>query len=210
MFNLLVLFDCGDFLFFIFILYRYAILSSADTTCNSSTSTSIQTNTINAALVVTLIISTSVLLYCIFFGTALLNLFNTQTEYSVLSSPLISDQADSSSTGSQSRLTGIERVRNDGNYGTSADTDEGRGGGRSSSNNNNKYENVFFHTLMMLFACYGAMVLTSWDTTDSPITSTATTNTAVSTESMWLKIVSQWVFLLTYYRTMQLAYYENS
>jgi len=162
------------------------------------------------ALIVTLIVSTTILLYCVFFGTALFNLFSTQSEYSVLSSPLIHDQADNGSSSSGSRLTGIERMRNDGDYGTDGG---GRGGntsnnGGSGSSSGTKREIIFFHALMMLVSCYGAMILTNWGASDD--STNPATSSAIASESMWLIVVSQWVFLLTFYRTIQLAYYENS
>ena len=138
---------------------------------SSATTTHPDNAASSTALIVTLIISSTILLYCVFFGSALLNLFSTRSEYSVLSSPLMNshDQVDSNTAGSQSRLTGIERVRSDGDYGSSADGNRNGGNGSNSSDGGSsgtKRENVFFHALMMLVACYGAMVLTSWSVSD--------------------------------------------
>ncbi len=36
------------------------------------------------------------------------------------------------------------------------------------------------------------------------------TSAATSSESMWLKIVSQWIFLILYLRVLQVAYNNNT
>lgn len=182
--------------------FRYAVVSSPDSACNASANATADT----AAFAITLMVSSATLLYCVFFGTAILNVFNTQTEYSVLSSSLLSghEESDASASQSQSRLTGIERPRTGGDYGT-RDTGNDRGGDAGSGGT--KHEIVFFHALMMLVACYGSMALTNWGAADG---STLAASAVTASQSLWLKIVSQWIFLLIFCRTLQLAYYENS
>jgi hypothetical protein len=68
-------------------------------------------------------------------------------------------------------------------------------------------ERGFFHVMMVLVASYAAMILTNWGTSDGASVSEA--SHSISNESMWLKIVSQWVFLILYCRILQVAY-ENS
>lgn len=169
--------------------FRYAVISSPDSACNASANATADTAA-TAALVVTLMVSSATLLYCVFFGTAILNIFNTQAEYSVLSSSLLSghEESDASASQSQSRLTGIERPRAGGDYGT-RDTGNDRGGDAGSGGT--KHEIVFFHALMMLVACYGAMLLTNWGAADG---STLAASAATASQSLWLKIVSQWIF----------------
>lgn len=68
-------------------------------------------------------------------------------------------------------------------------------------------ERGFFHIVMVLVVSYAAMILTNWGTSDGA--SVAEANHSISNESLWLKIVSQWVFLILYCRILQVAY-ENS
>jgi len=57
-------------------------------------------------------------------------------------------------------------------------------------------KNYFFHFVMAMGAMYMAMVLTNWGKSSSDPTSN--TNTGISTESMWIKISSQWLAYLIY------------
>lgn len=68
-------------------------------------------------------------------------------------------------------------------------------------------ERSFFHLLMILVCCYATMILTNWGNTDgSPVSSGDHTR---ANESMWLKIVSQWLFLIFYCRVLQVSYEDN-
>ena len=53
-----------------------------------------------------------------------------------------------------------------------------------------------FHLLMALAGAYMAMAITNWGSTDG--TPDAYSGTTVGTESMWLKIVAQWLTMILY------------
>jgi hypothetical protein len=70
-------------------------------------------------------------------------------------------------------------------------------------------ERMFFHVLMALASCYGGMVLTSWGRTTGEPESFGLSG-ASGNESMWLKLVSLWLFYLMYYKALHLAYLKQS
>ena len=70
------------------------------------------------------------------------------------------------------------------------------------------YERVFFHILMVLLVCYCNMILTNWGKANGAPEGYGSDR--VANESMWLKILSQWVFLLLQCRALWVAYQENS
>jgi hypothetical protein len=53
------------------------------------------------------------------------------------------------------------------------------------------------------------MILTNWGKTNGSPAAGGGDNSA-SFESMWLKIISQWVFLGLYWRVLHVAYQNNS
>jgi len=56
-------------------------------------------------------------------------------------------------------------------------------------------KNYFFHFVMAMGCMYMAMILTNWGKSTG---SDSNTNTGISTESMWIKISSQWLAYLLY------------
>lgn len=70
------------------------------------------------------------------------------------------------------------------------------------------HERVFFHVLMILLICYTTMILTSWGKTNGEPEGYGSNR--VGNESMWLKILSQWVFIALQCRALWVAYQENS
>ena len=62
----------------------------------------------------------------------------------------------------------------------------------------------------MQVSCYGAMILTNWGKTNGAPQEGSGSNASTGDESMWLKIVSQWVFLMLYIRVLQVAYNNNT
>jgi hypothetical protein len=54
------------------------------------------------------------------------------------------------------------------------------------------------------------MILTNWGKTNGAPTSGGNGSDAQALESMWLKIVAQWVFLVLYCRVLQVSYAGNS
>ena len=67
-------------------------------------------------------------------------------------------------------------------------------------------ERMFFHGLMMIASCYGAMVLTNWGKSDGSPEGIGNAEKYAGSSSMWLKIISQWVFLAIYFKALHASY----
>jgi hypothetical protein len=65
-------------------------------------------------------------------------------------------------------------------------------------------ERSFYHVLLLIASCFSTMILTSWGNTDGTPEGYGTTSTG--TESMWLKISSQWVLLILYCMMLKVSY----
>ena len=63
---------------------------------------------------------------------------------------------------------------------------------------------------MMIASCYGATILTSWGKSDGSPESVGNVETYAGATSMWLKIISQWVFVLIYGKALHAAYVTNN
>jgi hypothetical protein len=61
---------------------------------------------------------------------------------------------------------------------------------------------------MMMVSCYGAMILTNWGKAHGGPEGYGSDKTPLM--SMWLKILSQWVFLAMQWRVLYVAYTDNS
>ena len=59
---------------------------------------------------------------------------------------------------------------------------------------------------MMVASCYGAMVLTNWGKTDGSPEGVDNGEQYAGNTSMWLKILSQWVFLGIYFKALHASY----
>lgn len=93
---------------------------------------------------------------------------------------------------------------------TAATTEEGGSGGAAASGGGMSAAEVvesqfiwIFHLLMALAGCYMAMAITNWGNGNGVPESSDTT---VGVESMWLKIVSQWLCILLFLATMWAPY----
>jgi hypothetical protein len=75
-------------------------------------------------------------------------------------------------------------------------------------NSGTGHERVFFHILMMMVSCYGAMILTNWGKPYGEPEGSGSDKTPLM--SMWLKILSQWLFLAMQWRVLYVAYSDNS
>ena len=65
---------------------------------------------------------------------------------------------------------------------------------------------------MALISCYAAMILTNWgipNGSDMNNSLTCANCKRADDVSMWLKIISQWVLLLLYFKVLHVAYTEN-
>jgi len=72
------------------------------------------------------------------------------------------------------------------------------------------HERCFFHILMILVACYAAMVLTKWGRSNgAPEETSMAEGLNTGSESLWLKIVAQWVCGILYFKVLHVAYIDN-
>jgi hypothetical protein len=69
------------------------------------------------------------------------------------------------------------------------------------------YERVLFHIFILIASSYGAMVLTQWGSPSGDDVSSPTAK-RIAQESLWLKIISQWIFLVLYLRALYVAYMD--
>jgi Serine incorporator (Serinc) len=155
-------------------------------------------------------VSFLVLVYCVANGTIILNIFSTE------------GQGVMQSYAAARELKNV--VDNDNNKGIFTLRDTNReplspsavAGGSSSSvptadsTSGTFHERLFFHLLMVFFCSYAAMIMTSWGNTDGSPDASLVSGGSKATESMWLKISSQWVFLLLYAKILHTAYLDNT
>jgi len=180
----------------------YALSSSNDVGCNPYAAVNSSPST-KASVVIITLISCAVLLFCVCFGSEILTIFNPNGE--ALLSDRSSDLEVILVSGNQ-RKSG-ERVKSaklpytDSDSPDNKDDDEQDEKLGQESGVDTPQERLFFHTLMALVSAYFGMVLTSWGSTDGSPEISSKNN-----ESLWLKIVSQWVFLLLYFKTLHAAY----
>eukprot|EP00286_Rhodomonas_abbreviata_P020930 CAMPEP_0181297978 /NCGR_PEP_ID=MMETSP1101-20121128/5537_1 /TAXON_ID=46948 /ORGANISM="Rhodomonas abbreviata, Strain Caron Lab Isolate" /LENGTH=229 /DNA_ID=CAMNT_0023402969 /DNA_START=623 /DNA_END=1309 /DNA_ORIENTATION=- len=180
---------CMMFAYSVFMCW-YALLSSPKESCNP-TADSVGGSQ-DVGIVVVSIVSMVILLYCVFNGSTILNIFNPNGEGVMMSY--------SSNQGTNSELASV--VTGGATDGDSSERGERRSANKddSSANNNDNeassgtpHERVLYHVIMILVACYGAMILTNWGKTNgSPAQGDGGGDDATSNESMWLKILSQW------------------
>jgi hypothetical protein len=186
----------------------YALLSHPDEECNP-TANSIGGDQ-NGAMVVVCVVTFSILLYCVGNGTKILNIFNPNGEGVMMSyqdNPTSGYRANLHATlrGEQAPTTNQPVASNDAENNVTSDTSNAANVPDSSGT---AHERFFFHIIMLLATCYGAMILTSWGQTNGAPASEGSGRQ--QHESMWLIIVSQWVFLLLYVRVLQVSYNNNA
>lgn len=177
----------------------YALLSSPDEECNPSADTNSSNKT--TSLVVIALVTGAVLLYCVVNGTLILNIFNTEGEGVMVGQHARPGQkSDNFSAAGGGGVTTSQPldVESPGNSGNSGIQQESSGTG---------HEIVFFHVMMMLVSCYGAMMLTNWGKPDG--TPEGDGGNTVPLMSMWLKILSQWAFLAMQCRALYVAYFDT-
>ena len=59
---------------------------------------------------------------------------------------------------------------------------------------------------MVLLSCYGAMILTGWGRSNGVPDALIYGSSVTANESMWFKIISQWLFLLMQLKALHVAY----
>ena len=170
-------------------------------------------------------------MYCISYGSAILNIFNPEAQGGVL----VSQQHNyAASRELKSVFAGEDKVSaalRDGNPSLSQPLSPTNPNNNPSNNppghpiadihsssSGTAAERVYFHLLLVMFCCYTAMILTSWGNTDGSPDSTSTLASKTTgnsngmtraEESMWIKITSEWVFLLLYMKVLHAAYIDN-
>eukprot|EP00600_Ochromonadales_sp_CCMP1393_P004491 CAMPEP_0174966880 /NCGR_PEP_ID=MMETSP0004_2-20121128/7277_1 /TAXON_ID=420556 /ORGANISM="Ochromonas sp., Strain CCMP1393" /LENGTH=444 /DNA_ID=CAMNT_0016215957 /DNA_START=40 /DNA_END=1374 /DNA_ORIENTATION=+ len=194
---------CMMFAYSVFMCW-YALLSSPDDQCNPSADSTAGSQ--DAAVVVVSIVSLVVLMYCVMNGTTILNIFNPQGE-----GVMMSYTAQSANRKEMNNvLTGESGggVESGSAAARSSEESRARKEGDGEDESGTPHERVLYHVIMILVACYGAMILTNWGKTNGGPPEGPGEN-ATSQESMWLKIISQWIFLGLYWRVLQVAYNNN-
>jgi hypothetical protein len=180
----------------------YALSSSNDVGCNPYAAVNSSPSN-KASVIIITVMSCAILLFCVCFGSEILTIFNPNGE--ALLSDRSSDLEVILVSGSQ-RKSG-ERVKStklsytDRDSPDNKDDDDQDEKLAQESGVDTPQERIFFHILMALVSAYLGMVLTSWGSTDGSPEISSKNN-----ESLWLKIVSQWVFLLLYFKTLHAAY----
>lgn len=184
----------------------YALLSSSSEDCNPDAYTNDGEK--ETAMIIISCITFVILLYCAVNGTKVLNIFNPEGE------GVMMGQIGTGSLGTDLSPAATE----EGRAPTAVPTDSPR-----SSNSGDMYtggsdfvnessgtvhERVFFHVLMMLTSCYCAMLFTNWGKANGLPEGYGSSHVEADM-SLWLKILSQWVFLAMQCRVLWVAYKDD-
>jgi hypothetical protein len=197
---------CIVFAYSVFMCW-YALLNNPDESCNPTA------NSVNGAqnggIIIVAIVSMVILLYCVVNGTKILNIFNPEGEGVMMS---YTTNGNGNRAEMEAVLTGSSTAPPVTSQPSSAplETTQKDGDGAAAAQENSSgtaHERAFFHVILLLISCYGAMILTSWGSTNGAPASNGSGRSG--NESMWLIIVSQWIFLLLYIRVLQVSYQNN-
>lgn len=184
----------------------YALLSSPEEGCNPTYDNN-GGNKQKTALTVVIVVTIVVLLYCSYFGTIILNAFSPEGESAM-------QYGNKASAGSNSPQ--LNDVLTTDTRGAGDEAESGKGSfnhhnsvaaDSSEESSGTPYERVFFHVLMVLLVCYCNMILTDWGKSNGAPDGYGSDR--VGAESMWLKILSQWVFIVLQCRALWVAYQDN-
>lgn len=191
----------------------YALLSSPDSGCNP-TAMDNEGYQWRVSITVLVCISFVVLMYCVVNGTVILNIFNPEgqgvmasyqmSSGSTLTKSLTSKDKPSGGTDSPSESNGL--TTNEETSRPSRVESQGSDGSPK-EDSGSPHERLFFHVLMIFFIIYATMMLTNWGKVNGNVPGAG--SSTVSNESLWFKVISQWVFIGMYLRILQLAYQEN-
>eukprot|EP01006_Ploeotia_vitrea_P028313 TRINITY_DN61029_c0_g1_i1.p1 TRINITY_DN61029_c0_g1~~TRINITY_DN61029_c0_g1_i1.p1 ORF type:complete len:462 (+),score=-49.82 TRINITY_DN61029_c0_g1_i1:93-1478(+) len=196
----------------------YALLSSPVKSCNPTADHN-KGHQWQVSIIVMVVITFVILMYCVVNGTVILNLFNVEGEGVMqyqMSSSTKPKPKSSLTTGLTDGTTGenkglntkdnesgnAERTSNSGN----PDAESGNGG-EIEEESGTPQERVFFHILMIFFIIYCTMMLTNWGRTNGNVPGAG--DEAIANESMWFKILCQWAFIAMYCKALHVAYLEN-
>ena len=147
----------------------YALLSCPQGSCNPFASVN-NGRAKDSSIIIIVIITCSVLLYCVANGTRIMDVFNPEGQGVLQQSSQLSMPNELSAVLTDSEAPAATNLNIDKKESGSDNSDTGLTaagaaiGGEQSSGT--PPERAFFHVLMLLAACYGAMVLTSWGRTD--------------------------------------------
>jgi len=187
----------------------YSLLSNSNNNCNPYITNQ---TVMDTSMGIIIGISMIILLYCVAHGSTILNIFNPQGN-GVMMESYTQDTPMGQPINSNLHV-GLER---DEHVPTSVAMDRTPFSPLSPLSttthsavmrySGTAHERVIFHIFMILASCYGAMILTHWISSDGSIVSEL--GRRVADESMWLKILSQWIFLALYLRALYVAYSEN-
>eukprot|EP01033_Poteriospumella_lacustris_P017782 gene17782-12737_t len=195
----------------------YALLSHPDEDCNPTADSN--NGQQNGAMAVVCVVSFVILIYCVSNGTKILNIFNPNGEGVMMSyqdNPTSGYRANLHNTLRGDNVTTTQPASGDAESNQVASTTDSGVAGSSSADgaangpdsSGTAHERFFFHVLLFLATCYCTMILTSWGQTNGA--PAAEGSGRQQRESMWLIIVSQWVFLLLYIRVLQVSYNNNA
>jgi len=204
-----VLTPCVMFAYATFAVW-YALLSCPELECNPS-SVLADSGPKKAALGIVCGMSLVILLFCVANGARILQIFSVsgegvlETSYGGYGTNPV--RANGSLDGV---LTGEGKTKKATEIGHTIERDPAGAGDDAPVNDPGPNstggwkERMFFHVLMALASCYAGMVLTSWGRTNGSPESVGDYS-AAGAESMWLKLVSLWIFFLMYYKALHLA-----
>lgn len=183
----------------------YALLSSPDENCNPDANTNEGDK--ETAMIIISCITFVILLYCAGNGTKVLNIFNPEGE------GVIMGQMGTGTLGTELSPS-VEEGKGAAPVPTgspgSSEGDEMFTGGSDfvTESSGTVHERVFFHILMMLTSCYCAMLFTNWGRANGLPEGEGSSHVEADM-SMWLKILSQWVFLAMQCRVLWVAYQDD-
>jgi len=185
----------------------YALLSSPDEDCNPDANTN-DGEKENAMIIIS-VITFVILLYCAGNGTKVLNIFNPEGE-GVIMSQIGTGTLGTELSPKPDAEEGRASVPTDSPGSSEGDDNDAYTGGSDFVNESSgtTHERVFFHILMMLTSCYCAMLFTNWGRANGLPEGQGSSNVEADM-SMWLKILSQWVFLAMECRVLWVAYQDD-
>jgi len=200
-----VLTPCVMFAYATFAVW-YALLSCPELECNPS-SVLADSGPKKAALGIVCGMSMIILLFCVANGARILQIFSIsgegvlETSYGGYGTNPVRENGSLDGI-----LTGEGKTKRAAEIGHTMDRDpEDDAADAPGPNSTGGWkERMFFHVLMALASCYAGMVLTSWGRTNGSPESVGDYS-AAGAESMWLKLVSLWIFFLMYYKALHLA-----
>lgn len=184
----------------------YALLSNPNEECNPDANTNDGDK--EDAMIIISLVTFVILLYCVGNGTKVLNIFNPEGE-GVMMGQISHNSKGTLGTDLAPTEEGRKSIPTD-SPGSSDGGREAFTGGSDFVNESSgtTHERVFFHVLMMLTSCYCAMMFTNWGRANGLPEGQGSSHVEADM-SMWLKILSQWIFLGLQCRVLWVAYQDE-